>query len=735
MSRGRVDHRNTRMGRILVWLMAAAVLWLAARAMDRSTRLEIFSSGSTLRVTVADSVLTAPVAIESVDRIEIWSWASVFPIRGRSMEIRQGTASREVIDLPSHFRLAPGSAPPVADWEIDNRSARGSVFHRSVRLSGPFELSAVFTGRIHQHLAVRLRGTPTVSVSFRRGLINNDIFIWDEEWTPIAVTSLDPQPAWDLAAATALVLDSAVASALLIALFVGLAGAGKQPARRQPEPLPATGLRAMACPAGLAAAATVCSLWFADRILERLPHLPDSVVYLLQARWLLDGRLVPPVSAIQQHLDVPFTYVVNGGWIAHYPFGWPAMLATGLAAGAAWAVPPLLGGIYVVLLWWLGTTLYDRRVGCAAACLGALSPMARVIFGSHLSHAGSATLILGFLVLVQLSRRRHGVGSALAGGMLLGLAFGMRPLSALAAAIPCGIQLLMDCRKTHRDRSCSTRLAAVIIGGVVGTTPLLIQNLLITGSPFALPYSFARGSMYSLENVPFGIRNLDAILASTVPAIHGWGWGLSGGWLFLALPLALAMVPFLLRRHTASDALLAAWFLCLMAVHVGTEAHGLHGFGPRYYFDAFAAIFLLTARGFQELARMTSNTQGTGRETPTSEGTSRTRIAAVVLFAALAGSTAVTLPQRLGLYRGYNGVDASLERAVAHAGVDRGLILFGEDNWRDWAMAARMMTGPRRHDLIFARSHDRNSALWNAYPDLPAYIWKGGRLEALARPD
>ncbi len=227
MSRAGASHRDARIGRILLWIVAAAALWTAARAMDRSTSLEIFSSGNTLRVIVADSVLTAPVAIESVDRIEIWTWASVFPTGGRSLEIRRGASPPEIVDLPSPFRLPPGSAAPVADWEIDNQSAHGSVFDHPVALSGPFEISTVFTGRIHQHLIVRLLGKPTISVSFRRGLINNDIFIWDEGWVPIAVTSLDPQPARDLAAAIALALKSAAVAALLIALFLGLSGVGR----------------------------------------------------------------------------------------------------------------------------------------------------------------------------------------------------------------------------------------------------------------------------------------------------------------------------------------------------------------------------------------------------------------------------------------------------------------------------------------------------------------------------
>ncbi len=729
------DDRHTRWRRIVLWLVVAAVLWLAGRALDRSTNLEIFSTGSTLNVTVADSVLTAPVAIASVYRIDIRSWDSVFPTGGRSFEIRQGSAPPETIDLSSPFRLPPGGEAPVGDWEIDNRSAHGLVFRQEVALSSAFELSAVFTGRVHQHLAVTLRGSPTVSVSFRRGLINNDIFIWNERWEPIAVTSLDPQPAADLAAAASILLHSAAAAALLIGLFLALANIGSRHSLIPKPRRPAAGSRGMIVAAGLAAAAAATSLWFADRILERLPHLPDSVVYMLQARWLLDGRLMQPLSAIQQHLDVPFTYVIEGSWIAHYPFGWPALLALGLAMDMAWVVAPILGGVYVLLLWWLGTTLYDNRVGLAAAGLGALSPMARVIFGSHLSHAGSATLILLFLILLQLARRRQSAGGALAAGIVLGLAFGMRPLSAVAVAVPCGIRLLMDCRTADRSQSSRSELAAVIAGGAVGTIPLLIQNLIITGNPLALPYSFARGSMYSLANVPFGFQNLDAILASCVPALHGWGWGLSRGWLFTALPLAFALVPFLLRRWTRTDALLAGWFVCLMAVHIGTQAHGLHGYGPRYAFDAFAALFLLTARGFQVLGHIGAVTDPPPSTTVgLNRGTATTSVAAALLFAVLVGSTAVTLPKRLGLYRGYNGVDGSLERAVDAMDIDRGLILFGDDNWQDWAMASRLMTGPQRHDLVFARSLEDNSALWRSFPDLPVYLWHDGALSLSRSP-
>jgi hypothetical protein len=234
--------------------------------------------------------------------------------------------------------------------------------------------------------------------------------------------------------------------------------------------------------------------------------------------------------------------------------------------------------------------------------------------------------------------------------------------------------------------------------------------------------------MYGLANLPFGLQNMDAILASTVPALYGWGWGSAWVWLAQALPFALAWVPFLLRRVGRAELLLAGVVGCLAAGHLFTRAHGLHGFGPRYYFDAFFALYLLTARGVLELGRIGADAGAADGRGP---GRRATAAAAAVLVAGLCLPAAFSLPERLRLYRGYNGVNGSLERAVAVAGLDRALILFDGDDWQDWAMASRLMTGQAGGDLVFARSLDDNTALWEAYPERPVWVWKDGRIEKI----
>lgn len=712
--------------RIGLWLAVAGALWLAARASERHTLLSIVSTGSRIEVTADDSSIAVPLPVESVRRLEIVATASPFPPGGRTLTVTQGPSTVLVDRLPARFELPRGEAAPVGDWEIDDHAGTGLGYARELELSGPFELAADFTGRPQQHLLVNFVGTPAFSVSFRRGLINNDLFVWDAEWRPLEVTSIDPQPAADALAALALVLDPAAAAAGLIAAFLLLLRLA--PAVAIERPLRASGsvLPAVAAVA-IAAAAVVGSLWMAVSVLERLPHLPDETVQLLQARWLSEGRLDQAVAAIQDHFDLPFTYVSSGRWVAHYPPGWPLLLTAGLELGAAWAVAPVLGGLYLLLVWMLGRELFDRTTGLLAAGLAALSPMCRIIFGSHLSHAGSATAIVLALLLLMIARRRGSTVLAGCGGLGFALAFAIRPLTAVAVAIPVALLLLDELRRPDRGPGGVGVLLGAGIGGVIGSLPLLWTNLVVAGNALHLPYTLAKGTMYGLANFPFGLRNLDAILASTVPAIFGWGWGSSWVWIFQALPLAFAWIPFLLRRAGRAEALLLGVVACLAAGHLLTRAHGLHGFGPRYYFDAFFALYLLTARGALELARVGADGLDAARgRAPRNLATAA---AAAVLLAGLCLPAAIALPDRLRLYRGYNGVDGSLEQAIAGAGLDRAIVVFAGDDWQDWAMASRFMTGQLAGDLVFARSLDDNSALWTAYPDRPVWVWKDGRLE------
>ena len=394
----------------LAWLAAAPLLWLAAAAVDRRTEVVVENLGEHLRVVVAGTELEVPAVIQRLDRVALHTAASVDPPGGRAIVLSHGGA-RESWHLPHRCELAPGRSPPVGDGWVDGRLPVAPVFERSVDVASSFVLEASLRGRFSNDLTLTLAGTPTLFVSLRRGLLDNYVAVKDRAGDLLAVTTLDPTPGPDLLAAAAQLLRAAAAACLLVA-FVRLV-ALVFPGRRDslvaaPAASPRRGLPGWMTAAlllvllGLGAAV---SAWVAIDVLGGLPHQIDEAVYLLQARWLLDGEVAPEATPVHRLLAMPFTYLRDGRWLGHYPVGWPVVLAAGLAARMPHLVTTVLGGIFVLLAFFVGRELDDTVTGLAAAALVAVSPLARLMSGTMFPHAACAVLV-GIAVWLALGPRR-----------------------------------------------------------------------------------------------------------------------------------------------------------------------------------------------------------------------------------------------------------------------------------------------------------------------------------------
>lgn len=695
------------------WLLLAISLAFTSTLIDRSTTVEIYSDGGRIHVGAAGTDLSMSRTTASLNAVEILAADSIDPPGGRWITVSNDEDVVLRQRLPRRFNIPPGPVAPLGDWELDEGAGRGSVWKHDVETDGVFTVEVDFRGRFLHDLTVVMHGSPTTSISVRRGLINHDVFIRDAVGNDLASTSIDPTPLADLGAIGATVARSGAVAAFLIAIF------GLVRPWSPPRPLPAAshdGPATLLVPA-LVIAAVALSGWAASDVLEGLPHTPDEVVYLLQASWLLDGRLWSDVTVFQNALAVPFTYVDGARWLAHYPPAWPGLLAAGVAVGTPWLVAPLVGGIYILLLYLAGRELHGPALGLTAATLGVISPMARLIFSSMLSHALAATLILTALVMALRARRPRGWTSAAAAGIALGLAFGVRPLSAAAVLVP--VVVLAAFRSGRR---LPMTVAAFAGGFGAAATPTLIANALITGSALSFPYSLAHGSMFGLSNIPFGLRNLDVLLASSGAAATGWGWSLFHGPWITALVFAPALVSLFTKRARASDWLLAATALGVVVAYVGTRGHGLHGFGPRYHFEAFAPFFLLTARGFFVLAGLGEDSVGQERRLPV--------VLSLSLFFALCMPAGAILPHRLSLYRGYNGVDGNLETAIRALAPKRALIVLENDRWQGWAEASPFLDFRADAPILVIQTTGDDPAIAEIAGDRPIFLWQRGRLTA-----
>jgi len=338
---------------------------------------------------------------------------------------------------------------------------------------------------------------------------------------------------------------------------------------------------------------------------------------------------------------------------------------------------------------------------------------------SYLSHSSAALMIALFLWLFLVGRRRRSLPILCLSGASLGLAFGIRPATAVAIACPFAILLLSELLTSREKRVTLRSLGAFILGGVVGSLPVLISNHLITGSAFSYAYSYGAGRSFSVQYSPSALMYLDATVASVLPTIFGWGWGILSGWPILSLSLAFACVPFLLRRPRAFELLFAAMFIALPLSFLTWDAHGLHGYGPRFYFEAFLGIYLLTAQGFFLLGGVDAT-----RSRPRLRWGRNVAIFAGSLLLGLVLTTAMTLRSRMRLYKGYNFVNGELETTIARERIHRGLILFPDDGWFHWGAASNLLQADLQAGLAFAVSRPDNSKLLAFYPNRPIFMWE-----------
>ncbi|MGD8441623.1 MAG: glycosyltransferase family 39 protein [Holophagae bacterium] len=704
-----------------LWLVAAVVLWLGASLVDRRTEVIIDTLGDRVRCAVGGTEVVVRDSVRSAKRLTLRAADSVQTPRLLRWTLRTGDRTTE---LPTGQRRPPTTlaAAPVGDWWVDDRVPTTVIAERAIDVDGAMAVTAELSGRFSKEVELVLGGDPTVRLGARRGLMDNYLAVRDAERTLVEVTTLDPTPGSDLGALAAQVLRGVAAGCLLIS-FIAFIGAvrpteGNPPSEHPDDTATRAGPSRMVigtAVAVLALAGLITSGWVAVDVLGGLPHQIDGVVYLLQARWLLDGEVAPAASAIQDHLRVPFTYLIGGHWIGHYPVGWPALLALGLLVGAPQLVNPVLGALLIVVVFAVGRELDGTATGLVAAVLATTSPLLRLLSGSMFPHIACAVLTVVALWLVLLAERRRGWWWSAGAGAALGLCLAIRPLSAVMTAVALGAWLLIRATGDQHGRGVRSTILPAIAGGVIASLPTLLHNAVVTGRPFALPYSLADGSMYSARLVPFGIRNLDAIGVSLWSSLDGWGWPLLTGGVALALPLGIIAVPFLLRRSRPEDWLLLAVIAVVAIGHLPTRAHGLHGYGARYAVDVAGLLVLLSARGFRELIRRARPSPAAGK-------------AVLTIFVLLTVTAAATLPGRLALYRGYYGVTGELERQLAASGVDRAVILVDDDDWQPWGEAARIMTGARRHDIVIAADLGDTSVIERVYPDRPVLRWDGEHL-------
>lgn len=711
----------------LPWLGVALFLSLIAWYCPLSTTVEVEVLGDHLRWEVAGTEVSLPFSPGEIHRLRLSAPEGMAQIGWGEIRIRE--AGREAV-LPAFSELwwkAP-RRPPVGDWWVDEVLPRRVLGSYDLNIPSTFLLRARFRGRFLEEMRLEFEADHPFTLSFRRGWINNDLFIRDGEDRVLATSSIDPRPVDDLRALVGIAFR-ALAAACFVIFFVVLIsprrrrgalpnsrenrtgqGGAIHPQRRH------LSLRRTLFFIGLAVLsilAVIQSLQTAGNLLDGLPHTPDEVVNLLQARWILQGRLTGDLPACPELEKMPLCAIRDGRRVGHYPPAWPLILSSGLALGYPALTPALFHGMLILLLGLIGRRMGGEWMGLIAALFGLASPLAALLYSSGLSHSGCATLLALALLLILRDRERTEESPSarrmVFAGAGLALAFGIRPLTALAAAVPMSIYLLFP-GKNRIERSTLKPLSA---GALPVLIPILWANALLSGAWWRFPYALAGAPMLSTSYLFEGLRNIDTLLASLPPLLNGWFWPLlpTG----LGLPLGMALIPFLLRRSSPEDRLLLGIAGLILFSLLPVRATGLHGYGPRYLFAACIPLWLLQARSLTLLA----------------EGESaRRRLSAVLVALALGLSSLLLLPGRLNLYRNYNDVDGRLRRRLASL-PKNSLVLVEPDNWRVWAEVSPWLGLRDQTSPALAREVLPLDEICVCRPDCRLFRWRDSEMVEL----
>lgn len=477
----------------------------------------------------------------------------------------------------------------------------------------------------------------------------------------------------------------------------------------------------------VAGGVTVVAALLAVFSYQRHPHVPDEVVYLLQARYLAAGQLSMPLPPVPEAFNVDLMTYQATRWFSPVPPGWPVILAVGAFLGAPWLVNPVLAGVSVVLASMLLRELYPPRTVRLAVVLLATSPWFLFMAMNLMTHTATLAFALFGALAVARLRRDPGMRWALLGGLGIGMVGLIRPLEGAAVAGLLGIWSLgARGRRWRLAPSAVLTLSSLAVGALV-----LPYNRFFTGSARVFPLMQYTDTQYGTGTMALGfgpnrglgwpgldpfpghgaidvLVNANFNLFQTNVELHGWATGS-----LLVLTLFLMAGP--KRRE---DWWMLATVAAIAGVHSFFWFSGGPDFGARYWYLILLPSLVLTARGLEWMEAEAE------RASPGAGG--RVLAAAGALMAVC---LTVFVPWRAeDKYYHYRGMRPDVRALVATGRFSDGILLVRGNRHPDYASA--IVYNPidlteRVPLLVWDRGAEVREKLAGAYPDRKFWIVEG----------
>jgi hypothetical protein len=442
----------------------------------------------------------------------------------------------------------------------------------------------------------------------------------------------------------------------------------------------------------LAIVSTVVYAVIAHLVFDARPLLVDEIFQLWQARIFGEGRLTRPVAAHPEFFSGMHLVEADGRAFSHFPPGHSAMLTVGELLGAPWLIVPVAGGITVVAFGlYLRVAEHRATVRLGALVLFALAPFVAFMSATYMNHATALMWLM--IAVAALAHAVTDDGShplaALVCGLGLGAVATIRPIDAVAFALPAGAWLLVRAIRDPR------RWLEAVVAGVGVALPLAALawfNARTTGDPLLLGYEMLWGTEHGLgfRSTPWGAshtaaRGLELVnLYFLRLQTYLFEWPIPS---LLPAVLALAIAP----RLDRYDRYLLGSGVLLVTMYFAFWHDGFY-VGPRYMYPLAPLMALWTAR----LPAFIHERAGDGLPL-------RTTVYSLAAAATIA--TVSLVPQRARQYTaGLTTMRWDADAAARDAGVHRGLV-FVRESWGSQLVARLWARGLTRAqtERLYAR--------------------------------
>jgi len=358
---------------------------------------------------------------------------------------------------------------------------------------------------------------------------------------------------------------------------------------------------------------SIPSAIFGYYILGGMPHTPDGVTRLFQAKLMLEGKLyLTSISSAlldsSSTIDADFYYLMdneifiglyNGIVFGKYNPIFSFFIALGQVFRASYLVNPIIGGLSAISLYFLGLEFFNNRsLAIYSVLFMAVSPFYILMSSSYMINPLSMLFTLLFVLFYLKSLKQGNLLYAFLAGLLLGGLFNIRLFNALLLSFVFGVYSL---RKKEINLN---MIGSFIAGFFIMLGFYLCYNYVITGNLFLTPFLLVHETETPGFGIDKGFINTHGSPGHTlVKAFLNTRNSLNklDGYVFGGIGLIyILFLLFLFSKKDELDILFSSIIIILVFGYFFYYYHCVF-FGPRYYYELLPFISLLAIKTLSHL--------------------------------------------------------------------------------------------------------------------------------------